>query len=179
MNAPTENPLTQLALLHEDISMRVGTIREQNPEWPCRSGCDNCCRRLAEIPELTAAEWDLLREGLALLSREQQLEIQRQMAVLAAAPLRPITCPMLHAASGTCQVYAHRPIACRTYGFYVQRNFGLYCTEIEKKVANGAWTAVVWGNQDAIDQRLRRMGETRPLTEWYAPWLDSSLAAEE
>jgi len=29
----------------------------------------------------------------------------------------------------------------------------------------------VWGNQDAIDRRLGSLGESRPLTEWFAGWV--------
>jgi len=29
---------------------------------------------------------------------------------------------------------------------------------------------VVWGNQDAIDQRLAGLGRSRDLTEWFAQW---------
>ena len=50
------NTLTQL---HADIEARVRAIQEDNPEWLCRLGCDGCCRRLAEVPRLTAGEWNL------------------------------------------------------------------------------------------------------------------------
>ncbi|MDP3007577.1 MAG: hypothetical protein Q8N30_00720 [Methylococcales bacterium] len=46
-------------------------------------GCDGCCRRLAEIPRLTATEWELLRNGLAALPPEQLLEIGKNIAALA------------------------------------------------------------------------------------------------
>ncbi|MGZ4995070.1 MAG: YkgJ family cysteine cluster protein, partial [Methylobacter sp.] len=70
--------------------------------------------------------------------------------------------------AGACLVYAHRPVACRTYGFYVQRDLGLYCKDIESHVAGGALTEVVWGNQDAVDHRLGGLGDSRDLTEWFA-----------
>ncbi|MGD0961341.1 MAG: hypothetical protein ABSB19_16150, partial [Methylomonas sp.] len=79
-------------------------------------------------------------------------------------------------ATGACLVYAHRPVACRTYGFYVQRDQGLYCKDIESRVAGGAWGDVVWGNHDAIDSRLRGLGETRELTEWFAQWNGQRLS---
>jgi Fe-S-cluster containining protein len=67
-------------------------------------------------------------------------------------------------------VYAQRPVACRTYGFYVQRELGLYCHDIETRVADGSLDAVVWGNHDAIDHRLAGLGEIRLLTEWFERW---------
>jgi Fe-S-cluster containining protein len=161
------NTLTQL---HTDIDARVQATQNDHPDWLCRLGCDGCCRRLAEIPRLTAAEWNLLREGLAALPPEQLREIGQNITALAEQSSRPIVCPLLNQTTGACQVYAHRPVACRTYGFYVQRDLGLYCKDIESRVADGAWTEVVWGNQDAIDRRLSGLGETCELTEWFGSW---------
>jgi Fe-S-cluster containining protein len=127
----------------------------------------------AEIPRLTAAEWDLLRNGLTALPPEQLLEIGRGIAALAEETSRPITCPMLDQSQGSCMVYAHRPVACRTYGFYVQRDKGLYCKDIESRVAEGDWATVVWGNHDAIDHQLNALGDSRDLTEWFALWQEN------
>lgn len=164
---PVTPPLSQLQI---DIDARVASIRDNRPDWLCGKGCDHCCRRLAAVPQLTAAEWQLLQDGLATLPAEHLQEISRQMAALAAQPARPVTCPLLDRNTGACPVYAQRPIACRTYGFYVQRELGLYCHDIETRVADGSLADVVWGNHDAIDQRLAALGESRPLTEWFAAW---------
>lgn len=168
------NPLVQL---HADIDARVQTIRAGRPDWLCRMGCDGCCRRLAEVPRLTSAEWDLLKEGLAALPSELLREIGEGIAALAGKPPRPIVCPLLDLSAGACRVYAHRPVACRTYGFYVQRDQGLYCKDIESRIAGGAWSDVVWGNQDAIDRRLRGLGDTRELPEWFVDWTEGGDAA--
>ena len=122
---------------------------------------------------LTAAEWDLLKEGLAALSPEQLEKIGQDIATLTEQTSRPIVCPMLDQAAGACRVYAHRPVACRTYGFYVQRDKGLYCKDIESRVDQGDWAVVVWGNQDTIDHRLGSLGDTRELTDWFAQWHDN------
>ena len=161
--------MTQLAQLHVDIDVRVQTILGDRSDWLCTKGCDNCCRQLAEVPQLTLAEWDLLREGLQDLTPERLQEISKNMAALNQS--RPIICPMLDLAAGTCPVYAQRPVACRTYGFYVQRDKGLYCNDIKTRVDNGAWADVVWGNHDAIYQRLAGLGETRALTDWFERWI--------
>ena len=166
------NTLTQL---HADIDARVNAVSEDNPDWLCRLGCDGCCKRLAEVPRLTAEEWDLLRAGLTALPPERLQDIDRDIAALAEQTSRPIICPMLDQSAGVCRVYAHRPVACRTYGFYVQREQGLYCKDIEARVADGDWAGVVWGNHDTIDRRLGGLGDTRDLTEWYASWKDSSF----
>jgi uncharacterized protein len=161
--------MTKLAQLHLDIDVRVQTILENRSDWLCSKGCDRCCRQLAEVPQLTQAEWDLLREGLQGLSAERLREVSNNMAALSQS--RPITCPMLDLAAGTCPVYAQRPVACRTYGFYAQRELGLYCSDIKTRVDDGAWENVVWGNHDAIDQRLAGLGETRALTDWFERWI--------
>ena len=162
--------MTLLHEIHRSIDVRVQAIRDGHPDWLCGKGCDRCCRSLADIPRLTAAEWALLTEGLAGLAEEHLAEITRNMAALAEQKSRPVICPMLDQASGACPVYAHRPVACRTYGFYVQRDKGLYCAAIEAQVADGQLAEVVWGNHDAIDQQLAGQGETRQLTEWFAGW---------
>ena len=159
--------MSRLNELHADIDRRVQSIRDGGAEWPCAKGCDQCCRRLAEIPTLTRAEWELLREGLAALPAAQRDEIGQRIVALAASQERPVTCPFLDRDSGACPVYPFRPVACRTYGFYVQRDRGLYCGEIEARVAAGDLAYVVWGNHDAIDRSLAALGEARPLTDWF------------
>ena len=163
--------MNTLAQLHTDIEVRVQAIRDDHPDWLCSLGCDGCCRRLAEVPLLTAAEWDWLKEGLDSPPPELLQEIGQDIAALTKQNSRPIVCPMLDRSAGACQVYAHRPVACRTYGFYVQRDKGLYCKDIESRVANGAWAEVVWGNQDATDHRLGDLGDTRELTKWFTHWM--------
>ena len=124
------------------------------------------------MPQLTASEWDLLRTGLEALSDERFREISRDMVALASQSTRPVVCPLLEQSTDACPVYAQRPVACRTYGFYAQRELGLYCGEIEAQVADGALADVIWGNHDAIDQQLKGLGESRPLTEWFKAWQD-------
>ena len=158
-----------LSRLCADIDERVDAVRSGRPDWPCAKGCDSCCRHLAEEPRLTAAEWALLRDALAALPAQRLAEIRLAMLALAAGP-RPLVCPLLDPASGACPVYAARPVACRTYGFYVQRELGLYCHDIESRVADGALADVVWGNHDAIDRRLAALGEVHSVSEWFALW---------
>jgi len=162
--------MTVLSQLHADIDARVQNICGSRPDWLCGKGCDSCCRRLAEVPQLTGAEWGLLREGLAALPPERLRTISRDMAVLAGQPPRPIVCPLLDQPTSACTVYAQRPVACRTYGFYVQRELGLYCQDIESRVADGTLADVVLGNHDAIDHRLGELGEILALTEWFEHW---------
>lgn len=161
---------SDLVDLHAEIDARVGAIRDAHPEWPCSKGCDNCCRRLAEIPILTEAEWRLLRQGLAALPDDQLRAIRLKVVNLAQQSTRPLVCPMLDLTSGACPVYAQRPVACRSYGYYLQRDTGLYCRDIEARVAAGELADVVWGNHDAVERRLHATGDARPLTVWFQNW---------
>lgn len=160
--------MPKLAQLHTEIAARVEAIHENRPDWLCKKGCDTCCRQLADVPQLSAEEWDLLRTGLATLAPDRLEEIGQAMVALAGQQSRPVVCPLLDQSTGTCPVYAQRPIACRSYGFYVQRDLGLYCRAIETCVAAGNLADVVWGNHDAIDRRLADLGEKRALTEWWS-----------
>lgn len=162
----TDNKTT-LALLHADIDARIQAIRTTHADWPCRRGCDACCRQLADVPRITAAEWAWLREGLAALPPDQMLDVSRNMAALARGEWQPGVCPLLDQSARACRVYSHRPIACRTYGFYVQRGQGLYCSTIEAREADISRSGVVWGNQDTVDHRLRALGEARDLSRWF------------
>ncbi len=158
-----------LTQLHDDIDNRVHNILHDHPDWLCRKGCDHCCRQLANIPQLTPAEWALLKEGLQSLPAQQLREVASRLNNLPSS--RPFTCPMLELATGTCPVYAQRPVACRTYGFYIQRDQGLYCTDIESQTDEGKWDGVVWGNQDVIDRQLGSLGPSRALNDWFHHWI--------
>ena len=160
--------MIKLHVLHADIDARVQHIRGAHPDWLCAKGCDACCRQLARLPQLTATEWQLLRPAIAALPINQLENIRRKMNTSAEQTSAPVVCPLLDEASGACPVYAQRPIACRTYGFYVQRGIGLYCQEIKSVVDRGELADVVWGNQDAIERSLSGLGDTRALDEWFS-----------
>lgn len=145
----------ELRVLHEKVAVRAQSIETAHGSWPCRKGCDTCCNRLAAIPDLTAAEWELLRPAVAALPAE----VHRRIEALDRA-VRPIVCPFLD--SGACLVYEARPVACRTYGFYVDRDGGQYCGIIESLNAE-----VVWGSGAAIEAELTSLGERRDLLAWF------------
>jgi Fe-S-cluster containining protein len=109
-----------------------------------------------------------LQEGLAGLAPEHLEEIRARTMALKNQTSRPVVCPLLNQATGACPVYLQRPIACRTYGFYVQRDQGLYCLDIKSLVDDSTLADVVWGNHDQIDRQLLSQGESRNLTEWFA-----------
>lgn len=83
---------------------------------------------------------------------------------------------MLDETEGACLVYAHRPAACRTYGFYVRRADGLHCEIVECEAlahGEGAFDGdargpmIVWGNHESVEHTLLRLsGVPRSLTAW-------------
>lgn len=145
----------ELRVLHEKVATRAQSIETAHGSWPCRKGCDTCCTRLAALPELTAAEWELLRSAVAVLPAE----VHGRIAALA-GEVRPIVCPFLEA--GACLVYEARPVACRTYGFYVDRDGGQYCGIVESLNAD-----VVWGSGAAVEADLAALGQRRDLLTWF------------
>lgn len=146
-------PLYQI---HAAIEQRTEAIREAHPDWPCRKGCDDCCRSLASEPLLSEPEWSLLRPALSG-------ELLQRIAANANAP-RPVTCPLLDRATGACLVYAVRPLACRSYGYYAERGKVLGCHRIEAVAA--ADDSILWGNHTALDRETSAFGPAKPLSEW-------------
>jgi Fe-S-cluster containining protein len=119
------------------------------------------------VPVLTAPEWLRLRAAIAELSPEIRNEIEQGVASMTGE--RPVVCPMLDRESGACRVYAARPVACRTYGFYADREGGLFCRMIEAEAA--VRDDIVWGNQEAVEARLDAIGPRRDLRDWLTAGL--------
>jgi len=109
----------------------------------CRKGCFGCCIGPFPITLMDAAR---LRDGLAALPEEQRQRIVQRAEqavaelrnlgypgdgesglltflhaeeILFAPPYLTLPCPVLDLESGGCMLYAHRPIACRTYGLAI------------------------------------------------------------
>lgn len=108
-----------------------------------------------------------MKAALAALPLDVQDDIMRLTVAESAKASGPITCPMLDRSRGSCLVYAARPIACRTYGFYTERDAGLHCSDVSRAVeANEA--SVVWGNGEGIASDMQSFGPTAPLSEWMS-----------
>ena len=104
---------------------------------------------------MTAVEAELLHEGLAALTATVRDEIRERLARMTGPPY---ICPFMDDASGACMVYKHHPLACHTYGFYVERDQGLYCGIILERVEQGDFSDAVWGNACAINDRAQTLG---------------------
>lgn len=154
-----------LAALDARVEARARAAQEAHPWWPCREGCDDCCRSLSRLPVVTEPEWARLRE--AILALEPAVRDAIALRTEAARDERPVQCPMLDTSRRSCLVYAARPVACRTYGFYTERDGGLHCAKVTAAVdANAPGGDVVWGNGEAVAHDLRAVGEAVSLRAW-------------
>ena len=123
------------------IDAAMHSAAERSGNWlACRPGCHQCCVGVFAISELDAVT---LREGLAaappeLAARIRERAAQSQERLLAAGfPGDAATgvlfteegheeafeefandevCPALDRVTGTCDLYAYRPVQCRTFG---------------------------------------------------------------
>lgn len=148
--------------LDERIESTVQTIRADREWWPCRRGCDHCCRHLAHPPELSVAEWARVDAALAMLPASVQVAIEQQIESLLQQIVEktlssPVVCPYLNQQEGSCYIYDSRPIICRTYGFFVDREHDLYCQQIETEVSKHEEDAIVWGNAAVIGNEIERI----------------------
>jgi Fe-S-cluster containining protein len=114
---------------------------------------------------LTADEWNTLRTQIDRLPRETQRAIELRYEELERSS-GPLTCPFLDRNNGECLVYPARPIQCRSYGYYVERDRGLYCGQIQERVERGDFDSVIWGNHESVEAGLESIGPRHPLLEW-------------
>jgi uncharacterized protein len=119
---------------------------------------------------VTEEEWRLIASAMNALPADIA-ESMRQRIRDSASMSRPVVCPLLDSKSGTCLVYEARPVACRAYGFYAERQHVLGCSRIES-ISQQA-PDVVWGNHVALEERVHRLG---PVAE-LSLWLDSEASA--
>jgi Fe-S-cluster containining protein len=155
--------MSGLVSIQEAVGARVAGILEARGEWPCRKGCDDCCRRLASVPLVSGVEWSAIEKAIEALPG-LIAETVRQRVQESAAGVRPFTCPLLDREAGACLVYEARPVQCRTYGFYAERDKVLGCERIEAVACEDP--GVVWGNHRAVEAGLAELGPARPLHEW-------------
>lgn len=164
-----------LAVIYERIEARAREVAAAREDWPCRRGCDECCRRLAAPPEATRAEWERVwaaylrldeRTRAAVRERVEALKQSERTAASSGATDARYVCPLLDPAEGACLVYADRPAACRMYGFFVARDGGRYCGRIETFAPR---LDVVWGNHEGVEHDLRRLsGPPVSILDWFA-----------
>lgn len=157
--------MTRLYQIQESVRLRVEAIASASAGWPCAKGCDECCRRLAAVPRVTQQEWVLIVAALDPLPPAVADAARRRIADSVFAT-RPVICPLLDTTSGTCLVYEARPVACRAYGFYAEREYVLGCSRIES-IADQR-PDVIWGNHAALEEETGLLGPAAPLFECVA-----------
>jgi uncharacterized protein len=158
--------------LDERIESRVQAIRAERDWWLCQQGCDHCCRHLAHPPELSAVEWKRLDEAVVHLPTPERMVVEQKIDTLlqqiSEGTLSQVVCPYLNEQEGICRIYDSRPIACRTYGFFVARDHDQYCHKIETEINNRADQAIVWGNAETIRNDLEQIsGSPIPFEVHY------------
>jgi Fe-S-cluster containining protein len=124
-----------------DAALASATLRS-GPHLVCRPGCTQCCIGVFPIAQQDAAR---LREGLASLTQTDPARAQRIQSRVTASLSRldpwfpgdlrtgiladdeqsttlfeefanDEVCPVLDPGIGTCDLYASRPVLCRTFG---------------------------------------------------------------
>ncbi len=90
--------------------------RRSGPWLLCRPGCAQCCLGEFPITQLDAAR---LRRGLSELEArdpERAARVRRRAQYLTAHHVDDEPCAALDPETATCDLYAARPITCRTFG---------------------------------------------------------------
>jgi Fe-S-cluster containining protein len=155
--------VTLLVEIQDNVQARAGEIASAHGSWPCRNGCDDCCRHLASQPRVSPIEWRLIAEAIERLP-SATAEVVRERIRESTGKARPVVCPLLDLNSGSCLVYGARPIACRAYGFYAERERVLGCGRIEALSRESPH--IVWGNHTALEAWQSGLGTPRELSFW-------------
>lgn len=161
----------RLLVLFDEVEARAAALAQAHAGWPCTRGCGACCRGLARVPELTRSEWELVAAALERLP-DLEHEICLERARTLASALREhggdqrCECPLFDPHSETCRVYAARPLACRSYGFYAGRQHDAWCELVAAHVADKR-DQLLLGNLDGVEAELGRIdADRRSLLDW-------------
>jgi Fe-S-cluster containining protein len=103
----------QALILAVDAAL-AEAARKSGPWLVCRPGCTQCC--ISPFP-ITPLDAHRLRRGLAELeARDPQRAARIRQRAAAARNEDDEPCPALDPESGLCELYAARPMICRTFG---------------------------------------------------------------
>ena len=119
-------------------------------------------------PELSPAEWTRVDAAVASLPTPIQAVVAQKIEALLRQGVEQtlstaVVYPYLDEQEGACRIYDARPIACRTYGFFVARDHDQYCGQIETAVNERGDAAIVWGHAEAIRHDVARLSG-QPIT---------------
>jgi Fe-S-cluster containining protein len=117
-----DDAYTQLVAKVEGFCAPVAARR--SADMACRAGCSACCEAWLTVSAVEAAN---VRRGLASLdgpARERARQRGREQSARERAGATEPRCALLEA-DGTCAIYAHRPLVCRTQGHALRYPAGL------------------------------------------------------
>lgn len=154
-----------LPMLDAEVEARASAMKREAPSWPCRAGCDDCCRNLHRSPVLTRQEFERLQQAVKQLGDETRQAVQARLDELSDQDGR-VVCPMLDTTEGRCLTYDARPVACRTYGYYRSHSHDAWCDKVQEHVQRTA-PACPAGNHDAVERALQSMSTRKALHEWW------------
>jgi Fe-S-cluster containining protein len=157
--------MTSLHQIQIEVEARTFQIASAHGKWPCRKGCADCCGHLAAEPRISEPEWRLMANAIEALPREIATAARQRIRETSGRE-RPVVCPLLDTDMNACLIYEARPIACRTYGFYAERDKILGCSQIEALSREAQ--DIVWGNHTSIDASARELGPALELSVWLA-----------
>ena len=149
-------PAGDIELIQITDAALADAARRSGPHLVCRPGCTPCCHGVFAISSLDAAR---LQAGLATLQQTDAARARRIQQRTAAVieklapdfPGDPTTghlatnpasqerfedfandepCPVLDPTTGTCDLYAHRPMTCRVFGPPIRSDDGLGICEL-------------------------------------------------
>jgi Fe-S-cluster containining protein len=104
-------------LLVQIVDAAFAEAARKSGAWlVCRPGCTECCHGEFQITPLDA--WRL-KQGLANLEAtdpERARRVSRRARQAVAKPDEDGPCPALDPETGTCDLYAFRPVTCRVFG---------------------------------------------------------------
>lgn len=176
------------AQLVQIVDAAVSDAARRSGDWlVCRPGCTQCCVGPFPISDLDAAR---LRRGMQELERDdpRRAALVRRRARASVARLRrdfpgdPATgvldtaredefsdfandepCPALDLKTGLCDVYAARPLTCRTFGPPLRTAEGLGVCELCYHGASDAQIAAcaVKLDPDALENSVRKHARRR------------------
>ena len=82
----------------------------------CRPGCTQCCYGEFAITALDAWRLKLGLAELEATDPERAMRVRGRARIAVAAADEDAACPALDIETGTCDLYAARPITCRVFG---------------------------------------------------------------
>jgi Fe-S-cluster containining protein len=103
--------MNDVALIQIVDAALADAVRRAGSWLACRPGCAECCLGSFEISRVDAAR---LREGLASVDPAIAARVRRRAGNCQDDDQEP--CPALDPDTLTCDLYAWRPITCRTFG---------------------------------------------------------------